>query len=73
MGTEWSAGDVTFTVLCDDSMLSTGVLLLGKDADYFRLAAPIALCLGATTCSADLLSNVDDSPRTAASYEPPAH
>lgn len=73
LGTEWSAGDVTFTVLCDDSMPSTGVILLGKDADYFRLAAPILDCVGATSCSADLLSNVNDSPRTTASYEPPGH
>ena len=73
LGTEWSAGHVTFTVLCDDSMPSTGVIQLGKDADYFRLAAPIFDCVSATSCSADLLSNVNDSPRTTASYEPPAH
>ncbi|MEO7110949.1 MAG: hypothetical protein ABI183_10975 [Polyangiaceae bacterium] len=71
LGTQWSVGHVTFTVLCDDSIATTGVVLLDKDADYFRLAAPIVDCTGATSCSADLLSNVDDSPRTAASYEPP--
>ena len=73
LGTEWSVGHVAFTVLCDDTMPSTGVIMLGKDADYFRLSAPIFDCMGATSCSADLLSNVNDSPRATASYEPSAH
>lgn len=70
LGTQWSPGEISFTVLSDDSMPSTGVILLNKDADYFRLGAPIVSCAGAMKCSADLLFTVDDSPRTSASYEP---
>lgn len=70
LGTHWSPGEISFTVLSDDSVPSSGALLLDKDADYFRLRAPIVSCEGAVQCSADLLFDLTDSPRTSASYEP---